>query len=116
MIRARHFQLKSKSNVTSWTSFKAAIEFLTKNKKEIESTFDVSAYDLMFNEPMNVIVLECDAKHSEAENIMHYAEEIEKIFADKSDKVVIDVRITNNSKPVKNRVYIEHTWFFKESI
>jgi hypothetical protein len=116
MIRKRDFKLSSKTNLTSWPSFKEAIAFLTKKQKEIEHTFDVSEYDYTFNEPMNVIVLECDHNNPDVPNIMEYAKLVNNIFADKSDKIVIDVRVSILPTKRKNRVYIEHTWFFKETL
>lgn len=116
MIRKHNFKLTSKSNLTSWPSFKEAIAFLTKNKKEIESTFDVSGYDHTFNEPMNVIVLECDHNNPDVANIIAYAKLVDNIFADKSDKIVIDVRVSVLLTNRKNRVYIEHTWFLKKAL
>lgn len=116
MIRKRNFKLTSKTNLTSWPSFKEAIAFLTKNKKEIEKTFNIAAYDYNFYEPMNVIVLECDHNNPDVANIMSYAEKINSIFADTDNEIVIDVRVSVLPTNRKNRVYIEHTWFLKEAL
>lgn len=116
MIRKRNFKLTSKTNLTSWPSFKEAIDYIIRNKKEFEKTFDIAAYDYNFYEPMNVIVLECDHNNPDVANIMPYAEKINSIFADTDNEIVIDVRVSVFPPNRKKRVYIEHTWFFKEAL
>ena len=116
MIRKRTFNLVSRTNASSWLSFDEAISNIESRKTEIEQTMQVAAFDHMFNEPMNVIVLECDEKHPCAKDIHSYAEKVNSIFADNDNKITIDVRLSNRPTRYKNRVYVEHTWFIREAI
>ena len=116
MIRKRDFKLTSKTNLTSWITFNDAINYIIHNKKEIEKTFNIAAYDYNFNEPMNVIVLECDHTNPDVANIMSYAEKINSIFANTNNEIVIDVRVSKMPVKYKNRVIVEHTYFIKEAL
>ena len=115
MIRSRSFHLVSRTNVSSWSSFDEAIEHIVQRKAEIEKTFEVAAFDHNFNEPMNAIILECDAKNPIAADINVYAEKVNKIFENNDDKIVIGVRLFPFPAKMKNRVCIEHTYFIKEA-
>ena len=116
MIRKRSFQLVAKNNISAWNSFEAAFENMVKNKAEIEKTFGESAWDYNFNEPMNIIVLECDADSKFAKEIDAWAEKFDAIFSGNTDKIIIDTRLTHRPARFNNRVVIEHTWFKREAI
>jgi hypothetical protein len=115
MIRKRTFNLVQKTNISSWASFEDAYKYIVEHKTDFEKTFEESAYDKNFEEPMNVLTLTCDSKNIKNMNVVNlYAEKINEIFADKNDKIVITTQISCMPFKYKNRVYIEHTWFKKE--
>jgi hypothetical protein len=116
MIRKRSFQLVAKNNISAWDSFEAAFENMVKNKAEIEKTFTKNVWDHNFNEPMNVIVIECSATSKFAKEIDVWAETFDAVFGENPDKIVIDTRLNHRPTRFNDRIYIEHTWFKKEAI
>ena len=117
MIRKRTFNLRQKSNVSSWSSFEELYQYLIAHKAEFVKTFAESAYDHNFDEPMNALVLVVDSKKMKAsDEVFSYAEKINAIFAEHDKQVVIDTRLENMPLKYRNRVHLEHTWFIKENL
>lgn len=115
MIRKRNFSLEPHCNLSSWSSFEDIYQYLVARKADFVKTFAESAYDKNFDEPMNVLMLECDSRSTKnmAEAIK-YVEKINNLFADNDKQVVIDIRYRPMPFKYKNRVHLEHTWFKKE--
>lgn len=117
MIRKRTFNLRPKSNVSSWSSFEELYQHLIAHKADYVKTFAESAYDQNFDEPMNTLVLVVDSKKMKnSDEVFSYAEKINDIFAEHDKQIVIDTRWENMPIKYKNRVQLEHTWFIKESL
>ena len=111
MIRNRTFELVAKTNASSWKTFEEALAYFSNNKRKVEETFSIAAYDYNFDEPMNVIVLVCSEKSSEAKNIQSYVDKFDNLFGN-SHEIVIDFRFDNYS----DRVHVEHTYFVKKPL
>ena len=116
MIRKRTFTLKSLHDDSSWKTFAEMYQYMVNSKKKIEETFSQAVFDQNFNEPMNSIVLECDEKNPQVQQIHEYANKLNELFADHSDKIVIDTYIHEIPRRYRDRVYVSHTWFVKEAI
>ena len=116
MIRNRKFKFKNLHDSGSWQTFADIYKYVTESKKKIEETFSQAVFDKNFNEPMNVLTLECDRRHPEASKIQTYANKLNEFFADNSDKIIIETRICEIPARYRSRVYFNHDWTVKETI
>ena len=116
MIRSRKFELKSFCNQSSWDSFSALFEHYASHKEVIEKTFAEAAFDLNFNEPMNVILLECDSRNPEASSLKNWVNKFNELFHSNEDKIVIDFATRELPLKYRKKVFFTHTWFVKNNI
>ena len=116
MIRHRTFKFKQLHDSSSWNTFADMYKYIVQAKKKFEETFTQAVFDKNFNEPMNVLTLECDRRHPEASHIQTYANKLNQLFADNQDKVVITTDVHEIPARYRSRVYFNHDWTIKEDI
>ena len=116
MFRIRKFELKHYCDSSSWKNFADMFNYILEKKNEIEKTFSIAAFDLNFQEPMNIISIECDFRSPEAHMIVEYAKKINNLFKDNSDKIVIDFKVKDIPASLRNNIFFTHEWAIKENI